>query len=195
MERFMQRALENVIIAYDGSVRNSQGFLYSTTYNNGFDISKTLPVPTEEKSSLSNFIDINVLVDYQNHERGWYNHAELKKTNIKLKSVKPTFSLEDALNDMIEGTITVEPVAIASSNQNGNEKLTYFERAKILGLRANQLNNNAIPRFETELIEPLEIAKEEYRLGLLAVSPALFILRTLPNGQQVRVYPTLQNIQ
>ena len=191
----MQRALENVIIAYDGSVRNSQGFLYSTTYNNGFDISKTLPVPTEEKSSLSNFIDINVLVDYQNHERGWYNHAELKKTNIKLKSVKPTFSLEDALNDMIEGTITVEPVAIASSNQNGNEKLTYFERAKILGLRANQLNNNAIPRFETELIEPLEIAKEEYRLGLLAVSPALFILRTLPNGQQVRVYPTLQNIQ
>ena len=42
LQRFLERALENVIVAYDGSVRNSNGFLYSLSYNSGFDISKSI---------------------------------------------------------------------------------------------------------------------------------------------------------
>ena len=193
LERFLQRALENVIIAYDGSVRNSQGFLYSLSYNNGFNIAKTVSVPTIENPAVSNFTDMSLLMDYQNHARGWYTYSELKKTNLKPK--KPTFSLEDMFTDAINDTITVTPISIASSNRNPEMKLTYYEKARIIGTRATQLNNNALPRIDIgDVVEPMEIAKMEYQAGLLANEPALYIIRTLPNGQKINVYPTLDHI-
>ncbi|HSW76565.1 MAG TPA: hypothetical protein VLG50_05945 [Candidatus Saccharimonadales bacterium] len=192
LERFMQRAFENVIIAYDGSVRNSHGFIYSTSYNNGFDIAKTISVPTIDMPHFSNFIDLNITMDYQNHARGWYSKAELKKTNIKKER---SVSLEQMFTDMINDTETIESIIIHSKFQSPEMKLTKYEKARLIGTRANQLNNNAIPRVDIgEMTDAFDIAKLEYDAGVLANEPALFIIRTMPNGNQIYVYPTLDNI-
>ncbi len=187
--RFMERALENVIIAYDGSVRNNMGFLYATSYNMGFGIDKMLAVGTEEKPLLTNFIDINLMMDKYNQERGWYSINELKKTNLKITNK----SLEDQFTDALKGKL-VEPILIKSEYQNAEQKLTLFEKARIIGIRAQMLNENDVPRVATTLTDALDIAKLEYEQGLLAAEPALFIIRTLPNGTKVRVYPTIANI-
>src|SRR5205807_2698797 len=131
LERFMQRALENIIIAYDGSVRDSRGFLYSTSYNNGFNIAKTLAIGTVDKPNLSNFIDVNIIIDRLNHALGWYSTSELKKTNIEPK--KQIKSLEDEFTALLneEGNVEIEPIAIESKNQNISNKLTIYEKARI----------------------------------------------------------------
>ena len=55
--------------------------------------------------------------------------------------------------------------------------------------------DNDTPRVDIgQLTDALDIAKLEYEQGALANAPALFIIRTLPNGTKVRVYPTINNI-
>lgn len=192
LERFLERSLENVIVAYDGSVRNSNGFLYSLSYNGGFDIGKTLNIGTTDQPLLSSFIDMNKIIDNQNHVSGWYTRSELSKTNVKLSE---KISLEDAFTDMLNDEITIEPIVIESKYENPSDKLTLYEKARIIGVRAQMLNNNDVPRVDIgELTDALDIAKLEYQSGALADEPSIIIRRPLPNGNFKDVYPTLQNI-
>jgi len=192
LERFLERSLENVIVAYDGSVRNSNGFLYSLSYNAGFDIGKTLNIGTTDQPLLSSFIDMNKIINNQNHVSGWYTRSELSKTNVKLSE---KISLEDAFTDMLNDEITIEPIVIESKYDNPSDKLTLYEKARIIGVRAQMLNNNDLPRVDIgELIDALDIAKLEYQSGALADEPSIIIRRPLPNGTFKDIYPTLQNI-
>ncbi len=64
----------------------------------------------------------------------------------------------------------------------GPPRLTRFERARILGARALQLSMGASPLIPVESIprrDPLSIAREELRLGILPIT----IRRTLPGGE------------
>ncbi len=193
LERFLQRSLENVIVAYDGSVRNSNGFLYSLSYNSGFDISKTLSAGTTDKPSLSSFIDLNKIIDQENHKRGWYTRSEIKKTNIKLSKKK--FSLEKLYTDALEDEYTEPVIAIESKYNNVSQKLTLYEKARLIGTRAMQINNNSNLRVDIgDVLDPLKIAEMEYLQGKLAEHPALFIVRTFSDGSTENVYPTLENI-
>ena len=193
LQRFLERALENVIIAYDGSVRNSNGFMYSPSYNAGFDISKVLSVGSVDKPTLSNFIDLNKIIDEQNHLRGWFRRSEIKKTNIKIPKKK--FSLEKIYTDVLEEEYTAPVIAIESKYNNVSEKLTLYEKARLLGSRAKMLNSNDRPRVEIgEEYDPLKIAKLEFDQGKLAEHPALFVIRTMPDGSKVHIYPTINNI-
>ena len=194
LQRFLERALENVIVAYDGSVRNSNGFLYSLSYNSGFDISKTLSAGTTDKPLLSNFIDLNKIIEQENHKRGWYTRSEIKKTNIKLPKKK--FSLEKLYTDALEDEYTEPVIAIESKYNNVSQKLTLYEKARLIGTRARQLNENSSPKVDIgNELDPLKIAEMEYFQGKLAEHPALFIVRTLPDGiTKENVYPTLENI-
>lgn len=193
LQRFLERSLENVTVAYDGSVRNSNGFLYSLNYNGGFDISKTVNVGTIDKPSLSTFIDLNKIIDQENHKRGWYTRSELAKTNIKIPTTK--VSLEDMFTDMLEDEITYEPIVIDSKYKNINDKLTLYEKSRLIGVRAQMLNNNDVPRVDIgDLTDAMDIAKLEYDEGALALDPAIVIRRTYPDGTKVDIYPTVENI-
>lgn len=193
LQRFLERSMENVIVAYDGSVRNANGSIYSLNYNGGFDISKTLHVGTVDKPGLSTFIDLNKIIDQENHKRGWYTRSELSKTNIKLPAAK--ISLEDLFTDMLEDEITYEPIVIESKYKNVNDKLTIYEKSRIMGVRAQMLNNNDIPRVDIgDLTDAMDIAVLEYKAGALALHPSIVIRRTFPDGKTIDIYPTLENI-
>lgn len=191
LERFLQRSMENVTVAYDGSIRNSNGFFYSSSYNAGFDITKTVNVSTADKPLLSTFIDLNKVIDQENHKHGWYTTSELSKTNIKPKT---KFSLEDAFTELITNEPKYEKIIIESKYTN-TDKLTLFEKARIIGVRAEMLNNNDVPRVDIgDLTDAMDIAKLEYNQGALANEPAIVIRRPYPNGTYKDIYPTLENI-
>lgn len=192
LQRFMERALENVIIAYDGSVRNNVGFLYSPSYNMGFGIDKMLSVGTADKPLLTNFIDLNLVIDKNNQEQGWYSKSKIKNTELKIKT---TLSLDEQLNIALKNRKSFKNISIESKYQNAEQKLTLFEKARIIGIRAQMLNENDVPRVDVgELVDALDIAKLEYEQGKLAEEPALFIIRTLPDGSTIKIYPTIDNI-
>jgi len=191
LERFLQRSMENITVAYDGSVRNTNGFLYSSSYNAGFDITKTVNVGIPAKPLLSTFIDLNKAIDQENHNRGWYTRSELAKTNI---NINPKVSLENLFTEMITEEPIYEPIIIDSKYKN-TEKLTLFEKARIMGVRAQMLNNNDVPRVNIgNLTDAMDIAILEYEQGVLADEPAIVIRRKYPNGTVKDVYPTLDNI-
>ena len=193
LQRFLERALENVIVAYDGSVRNSNGFMYSPSYNAGFDIAKVLSVGTVDKPGLSSFIDLNKIMDQQNHQRGWFTRSEIKKTKLKLPKKK--FSLEKLYTDALDNEYTAPVIAIESKYNNVSQKLTLYEKARILGVRSKMLNNDDNPRVDIgDELDPLKIAALEFSQGKLAEHPALFIIRTMPDGSKIHIYPTLDNI-
>lgn len=195
LQRLLARALENIVIAGDGSLRNTNGFMYAPSYNTGFNITKTIRVPTLEYQTLNNFVDLKHIIENENKKRGWYYKRELKDTGLNVKPV----SLEEKFNLLMKKKRDAKEIAIKQPVYNTDYKLTVYEKARIIGIRAEMLNNNDRPRLNKQemgnMVDALDIAKEEYRLGYLAKEPALFIQRTLPNKKEVRnIYPTLENI-
>ncbi|MDH5807023.1 MAG: DNA-directed RNA polymerase subunit K [Candidatus Methanomethylicaceae archaeon] len=61
----------------------------------------------------------------------------------------------------------------------GPNKLTRFERARIIGARALQISMGAPPLIITNKSSPLEIAEEELKAGVLPIT----IRRKLPDGR------------
>ena len=188
LQRLLARSLENVVIAEDGSIRNANGLMYSSSYNAGFDITKTIKVSISDQN-LNHFIDLSRNIDILNHQKGWYSTKELKKTNIKGNKV----SLEDQLSTLLKKK---EEQQIAIVSPHTTRKLSIYEKARIIGVRAEMINNNAPPRVDIgDVIDPLKIAQMEYFAGKLAEEPALFVVRKIPGQKEpIRVYPTLENI-
>ena len=70
-------------------------------------------------------------------------------------------------------------------------KLTKFEKARIIGTRANQLaNNDNIITGSKYNFDPVKIAESEYANGVLP----LYIIRKYPDNSYEKVYPTIDNI-
>jgi DNA-directed RNA polymerase subunit K/omega len=64
------------------------------------------------------------------------------------------------------------------------DRITKFEKTRILGLRASQIANGAKPLVDISgLRDPLKIAEKEYYSGKIPIS----IIRTLPNGKKIRI--------
>lgn len=187
LQRLLARSLENIVIAGDGSIRNANGLMYASSYNAGFDIAKTIKV-----GSVNHFVDVHRQINILNHQQGWYTKKELKETKIKPK--KPVvISLEDQLQILLQQkTISL----VITSPEVKQRKLTIYEKARIIGVRAEMLNNNEPPRVPIgNLIDPLKIAELEYQAGKLAEEPALFIQRRIPGQKEpINVYPTLDMI-
>jgi len=87
----------------------------------------------------------------------------------------------------IKETVTDTPIDI--SNRRAPYWLTNFERAKVLGVRAIQISNNATPtvKVPSGVINPLDIAK----LELQAKRLPLTVVRTYPDGS-VEEWPVNQ---
>lgn len=85
-------------------------------------------------------------------------------------------------------------------------KITKFELSRLIGARARQLANNSKPLVPviypkskdgkflineiSAVIDPINIAIREYNEGILP----LYVIRRLPNGEILKVRPTLDNI-
>lgn len=68
--------------------------------------------------------------------------------------------------------------------------ITKYEKVRLLGLRATQLANGAMPLTNIEnLIDPLKIAQKEFDEGVIPID----IIKTLPNGIKVQVKIEKQN--
>ncbi len=67
----------------------------------------------------------------------------------------------------------------------GPLKLTRYEKARIVAARALQLDLGAIPLIDISGLpkDPIEIAKEELRRGVLPIT----LIRRKPNGEEVSV--------
>ncbi len=71
-------------------------------------------------------------------------------------------------------------------------KITKFEKARLIGIRATQISNNAPPLVEIgDEIDPVSIALMEYEQGALH---RMYIRRPYPDGTFDKVRPTLENI-
>ena len=71
------------------------------------------------------------------------------------------------------------------------QKITKFEKSRIIGTRARQIANNAPPLVDigTEM-DPVKIALMEYEQGILP----LYVIRRHPDNSYDIVHPTLDNI-
>lgn len=178
----MIKALENVVIGYDGSIRNTIGTLFAPMYNAGYDIGEMIAVDTAGLPDLSSFVDVKALVSELNVKRGWI--PEKVQKNIK------PFETEETILDITEEYVnTPGPVTVALPS--GPMKITKYEKARILGARAIQLSNNAVPLVDTEgETDFVKIALKEFASGKLDI----YVVRKFADGSFEKVYPTLENI-
>jgi len=210
MHHRMMKAFENVVIGYDGSIRNTIGTMFSPLYNSGYDVAEMLSVDVPSKPTFSSFVDIKGLASELNIKRGWVT-TEINNSITKNRTYLENLPKENILpvnNNPSKSPPTSEndqfPIEMPSRN-----KITKFEKARIIGTRAKQLSNNSAPLIKLENIstdlrelsnsqldelndrfDPVKIAKMEYEAGLLD----LYIVRKFSDGSYKNVQPTKENI-
>lgn len=194
MQRRMIKAFENIIIAYDGSIRNTLGTMFSPIYNGGYDVAQMLEIRTDDKPDFSSFIDLKAIVEELNFKRGWVprnineqitKQREQVKTafsNIKLDITRPQHRILPQ-KEYSTKPVTYEPYKY---------KITKFEKARIIGTRAMQLSKNSTPKINIqEETDPIKIALKEYDQGLLS---DFQVIRKYPDGSYEIIRPTVDNI-
>ena len=200
MQHRMIKAFENIIIGYDGSIRNTIGTMFSPMYNSGYDVGEMLAVETAGKSDFSSFIDLKAVTSELNMKRGWIP----KSSNDEIVKTRNTLAKEATVENILpqpDPTYVKGPViANTKVTYDINEpitrqgvviKITKFEKSRIIGTRATQLSNDAPPKVPIgDEIDPVKIALMEYNAGVLD----LYIIRKFADGTYQIVRPTLANI-
>lgn len=190
LQHKMVKAFENVLVAYDGSVRNALGTLFSPIYNSGYDVAAMMMVD----NNLTSFIDIKSLAQELNISNGWIPKDIDDLITENREFLYPNCSIED--ND-VEDNQDISYNNIKSDNISQHIHLiTKFEKSRLIGTRAKQLSNGAIPiiKLTPEVVngvdvDPINIALKEYETGNLN----LYIIRQFSDGTLLKIYPTLEN--
>ena len=193
MQRRLMKTLENLFAASDGSIRNTVGVMFATMFNLGFNVAETMNVSDKMHGEFTAFTDIKATVAKLNANRGWVTPLTFDQINAnKIKLAGESISESLPLADLV----TIPPATTAKvlrdrTSVTAERRITYFERARLIGTRAVQLSENARPVVEigTET-NPVKIALLEYNAGVLP----LHIIRPYPNGTRKSVYPTLDMI-
>ncbi len=72
LQRKMVNFFQNLIVQYDGTVRNSNGRIVQMIFGDGFDSERVLEVKLgKDKKSKVNFIDPTIEIRNANSEAGW----------------------------------------------------------------------------------------------------------------------------
>jgi len=189
LTRDMIKALENIVIFSDGSMRNTCGDLYLPVFNGGYDLAEVIELNRKDNLQEEKYIGI---VDFDkiqcklNYQRGYIE----KKFNDVIKQNKQNISFDEALNtEIINEAVKYTPRKRNPINYNF-KKLNIFEKTRIIGSRAIQIENNAPPLIMTNSVNAIEIATEEYFSGKL---DKFFVCRTNGNRTE-KVYATIDNI-
>lgn len=66
-----------------------------------------------------------------------------------------------------------------------SNRITKYEKARVLAIRATQIANNSKPKIELPegMIDPLKIAEYEYDHGVLNLT----IERVMPDGEKIYI--------
>lgn len=204
MSHRMVKAFENIIIWYDGSIRNTIGTLFAPIYNSGYDVAEMLAVKMPDKTDFSSFMDIKRTVSKLNMKRGWVTASaqkliQEKKANLfqnpkdKLpeETILPVPDQSYVKGPPIMNTNHIVDISQPIAKSEPRIKITKFEKARIIGTRATQIANNAPPLVDIgDEIDPIKIADMEYNAGVLE----LYVIRKFADGSYQTVFPTLQNI-
>jgi DNA-directed RNA polymerase II subunit RPB1 len=183
LQRLIFKTVESIIIDEDGSVRNTSGTLFSLMYNSGYDISETVEINNANNEKIASFIDIKSTMRRLNNERGWYQsnvvdkieQREILEDPPKIQAPKEYATVDD-INEGIEFE---------------REKLTKFEKVRLIGARATQFANGVKPLTNTKgLIDLVDVAEKEYSEGIIPI----YIIRKFPDGRIVKFYPTKEHI-
>jgi len=212
MQHKMIKAFENIVIGYDGSVRNTTGTLFNPIYNSGYDVAEMQKV----SGSITSFVDIERIANQLNAKRGWVsqkNYDKIPKSSSSASSFQPSSkslsssasSFQPSSKSLSSSASSFQPSQQLKETQTKLQelqksqltsditlrKLTKFEKARIIGTRANQLSNNDnIITGSIYNFDPVKIAESEYANGVLP----LYIIRKYPDNSYEKVYPTLDNI-
>lgn len=159
MNRKLNRALENIIVAADGSVRNTTDYLFSTSYGIGVEPQELLKIGGSGVHSIS-FIDLKSVALQLRVADGWIEKSVLD--DIK-KRKKPT------MLKLPSSLLTGEAEKITPRRSTDpRKKISLFERARVIGTRATQLSNNHPPRVDIgDETDPIKIAMMELTAGYL----------------------------
>lgn len=200
MSHRMIKAFENILIGYDGSIRNTIGTMFAPMYNSGYDIAELLAVSYKSKPDFSSFIDLKSTIAELNIERGWVQRKTndlivAQREKLNQEGLPPDNILPHSPNYGNGPRVKSEPVALDVTQPvpvtGPITRITKFERARIIGTRATQLSHNAPPLVDigTEM-DPVKIANMEYEAGVLP----LYIIRRFGDGSHQIIRPTLDNI-
>lgn len=195
ISRRMVKAFENIVIGYDGSVRNTAGTLFSPIYNSGYDISELIKVDEPGKIDFSSFIDLKETVEELNMKHGWIkaetNSEILKKRNSvpqRAENVLPVSETYSKFVTRIEVKTDLSTKLDVTQFQN---KFTKYEKARVIGTRATQIANNAKPMIDIgDEIDDVNIATLEYEAGILPI----YVIRHFSDGSIETVGASLENI-
>ena len=194
MQHKMIKAFENIVIGYDGSVRNTTGTLFTPIYNSGYDVAEMQKVA----GSITSFVDIERLANQLNAKRGWVSQKVYdkipKSSSSQSSSSQPSVSSQPSQPSSQLKELQIKLQELQKSQLTSDitlRKLTKFEKARIIGTRANQLaNNDNIITGSKYNFDPVKIAESEYANGVLP----LYIIRKYPDNSYEKVYPTIDNI-
>lgn len=196
IERLIIKAMENMILLYDGSVRSTHGYIYQICYNSGYDPSMLVNFENsmlDDKDVL--FMNVKNEAKYLNFKNGWVD----EETYNIIKNNKEELSIE-LLNypvkkiKFVNFNKPIKNIDLSKCNRGYGElprKLTKFEVSRMVGIRALQLAHNDKPKYDAgDEQDLIKIATKELKLGLLKS----YILRKLPSGKSEIVEPTIDNI-
>jgi len=162
MQHKMIKAFENIVIANDGSIRNSLGYIFTPVYNGGYDVAEM--VMTDDRMEFSSFVDIKSLADELNLENGWI--PEHVSDYISINKDKNNNIYNDVLPEM-EYIPTIDTIDYTLQDPNPN-KINYFEFSRVIGTRAKQLENNEEPLVDIgDELDFVNIAMMEFAAGKL----------------------------
>jgi DNA-directed RNA polymerase II subunit RPB1 len=170
LQHSMVKAFEGVIIANDGSVRNTVGVLFSTIYNNGYDPAAMLSVGD---NGFTSFIDIDAVITEINMDAGWVTE-DVAKVIINNRA-NLTESLSDSfVEDILPYNVPESRSLDTSIVTFPTEMVTKYEKTRIISTRAMQLADNAQPKVPLTgalqgILDPVTIAGAEYDAGLIDI--------------------------
>ena len=171
MQHRMIKAFENIIIGYDGSIRNTIGTMFAPMYNSGYDIGEMMAVETPGKDNFSSFIDLKSIVAELNVKRGWVPrdvNNKIIEQRIKVaeelgntrENVLPVPDATYVKGPVLQNTEITYDITQPVLRQGPIGKITLYEKSRIIGTRATQLSNNAPPLVDIKYTQE-NIPKDE----------------------------------
>lgn len=187
MHHLLGKGNENQVIAYDGSVRNTIGTLFTTSYGLGFDVSELLTVQYQDRKNVTYFMDVQQVCDTLNVEAGWVTeetYEQIQKQSVHMEDFDEQF-LRQATVPEQQDIKQYPEVVYQTVAPELPLTLNKFETVRIIGSRANQIARDAVIRLPLEeftpaqLADPVEVAYREFNAGKLQ---DLSSVRKYPNG-------------
>lgn len=196
LQRNLTKAFENIIVSYDGSIRNTIGTLFHPLYNAGYDIGEMVSVNKPGVEKFSSFCDIQSMVESLNTKRGWIPKTEntniIKNRNMLDNNFEDNILPQNVFDNHPEIYNTkpfVVPKNLPKEIPKSKRHTSKYELARIIGTRATQLSRNApiLVKDVDQEFNFVKIAKKEYYAGELGF---LEIVREHPNGE-IEIVPAI----